>query len=103
MEYALLRDLISRADISVDRKNYLIDSMGDVSVEEMLDGGMGSLRLINKNARNRKFGGQLVESEYVDMDGVQISVAVNVDQFGDLFELDIWKVDFSALIKFPSP
>jgi hypothetical protein len=28
---------------------------------------------------------------------VPVSVALNVDQHGELFELDLWKVDFSPL------
>jgi hypothetical protein len=28
---------------------------------------------------------------------VLVSVALNVDQRGELFELDLWKVDFSPL------
>ena len=72
------------------------------TVEEMNDGGMGSLRFCSDSNVNRKFGSVLVKRELVDKDGVPISIAVNIDNYGELFELDIWKVDFSPLKQFPS-
>jgi hypothetical protein len=32
---------------------------------------------------------------FKDIDGTPVSAALNVDQQGNLYELDIWKVDFS--------
>jgi len=34
---------------------------------------------------------------------VPVSVGLYLDQFGDLFELDVWKVDSSPLIRYPHP
>ncbi len=70
-------------------------------VEEMKDGGMGSLKFIG--SAERKFGQQLAESEFQDVDGVALSISINVDQWGALFEMDVWKVDFTPLIRLPSP
>ena len=64
-------------------------------VEEMNDGGMGSLRFVGR--ADRRFGRCIGEAEFDDADGVPVSVALNVDQYGELFELDLWKVDFSPL------
>jgi hypothetical protein len=64
-------------------------------VEEMNDGGMGSLRFVA--GPDRQFGKCVGSAEFNDADGVLVSVALNVDQRGQLFELDIWKVDFSPL------
>jgi hypothetical protein len=64
-------------------------------VEEMNDGGMGSLRFVG--GPDRQFGKRVGSAEFNDADGVLVSVALNVDQRGQLFELDIWKVDFSPL------
>ncbi|MBK6296439.1 MAG: hypothetical protein IPF55_21165 [Rhodoferax sp.] len=32
-----------------------------------------------------------------------MSIVVNVDKRGNLFELDFWKVDFSPLCQYPTP
>ena len=70
-------------------------------VDEMLDGGMGSLRF--SSDKTRSLGGAVAEADYVDTDGVPVSIVVNVDQNGQLFELDIWKVNFLPLKCYPSP
>jgi hypothetical protein len=67
----------------------------------MQDGGMGSIRFVGSGARS--FGKALVEAQYLDSDGVLVSITVNVDHQGQLFELDFWKVDFSPLIRYPKP
>jgi len=64
-------------------------------VEEMNDGAMGSLRFVR--SADRRFGKCVGEAEFDDEDGMLDSVALNVDQRGELFELDLWKVDFSPL------
>jgi hypothetical protein len=70
-------------------------------VRDMQDGGMGSIRVDQPEARS--FGKTVVEANCVDSDGVLISIAVNVDGRGDLFEVDFWKVDFSPLRRYPAP
>src|SRR2546421_11169790 len=64
-------------------------------VEDMNDGGMGSLLFVG--SADRRFGKCIGEAEFDDADGVLVSVALNIDQRGKLFELDLWKVDFSPL------
>ncbi|MCK1287702.1 hypothetical protein IVB41_27745 [Bradyrhizobium sp. 44] len=64
-------------------------------VEEMNDGGMGSLCFVG--SADRRFGKCIGEAEFDDADGVLVSVALNIDQRGELFELDLWKVDFTPL------
>ena len=71
-------------------------SHGDFNlVEDMNDGGMGSLRFVG--SADRSLGKCIGEAEFDDADGVPVSVALNMDQRGELFELDLWKVDFSPL------
>ncbi len=67
----------------------------------MPDGGMGSVRFVQEPPEQRIFGEQIAEGLFHDADGVPVSVALNIDQFDDLFELDLWKVDFSPLIRYP--
>lgn len=82
----------------------LLASKGDArpitdTVQEMRDGGMGSLRF--SGAEERRYGSTLAEAEFKDVDGTPVSVALMLDQTGSLFELDIWKIDFSPLVRIP--
>jgi len=97
-EKALLAALISKAHGPED----LIKSLSDCRVEEMSDGGMGSLRFSPQDGRPRRLGERLLDAEFADVDGVPIMVRVNLDDCGELYELDIWKVDFSPVVRFPS-
>ncbi|MEK6383245.1 MAG: hypothetical protein V4797_01480 [Paraburkholderia tropica] len=97
-ERALLTALIA----GKPRAAQLLGSLVGARVEEMNDGGMGSLRFCAPDARHRRLGVQLAEKEFIDSDGVPIMVAINLDEHGDLYELDIWKVDFSPLKQFPN-
>jgi len=80
----------------------LLGSLNNLVVEEMNDGGMGSLRFYKPDAeKHKRLGGLLAEKEFVDIDGTPVMAAVNLDDHGELFELDIWKVDFSPVKQFP--
>lgn len=76
-------------------------SLKHVTVAEMKDGGMGSLRFGPHG--DRKLGRTLVEASAVDADEVPILLSVNLDEQNDLLELDIWKVDFSPVQRLPAP
>jgi len=69
-------------------------------VREMTDGGMGSLRFLSDREQRVRHRA-LSKAEFCDSDGVVVSVELTTDQFDDLFELDLWKVDFSPLQRFP--
>ncbi len=73
-----------------------------VRVTEMADGGMGSLSFASSKA-HRSFGKVAGECSFADADGVSVEAALLLDKDGDLFELDLWKVDFSPLIRIPDP
>lgn len=72
-------------------------------VRPMNDGMMGSLYLFpqGKIIAGRKFGKQISDFQFTDVDGVEVIASLNVDSDGNLFELDIWKTDFGKLIKLP--
>jgi hypothetical protein len=78
-------------------------SLSQCRVEEMNDGGMGSLIFLGNDQSDRRLSGAIAEADFVDADGVRAEVVLNVDQYGQLFELDIWKVDFSPLQRLPNP
>lgn len=79
----------------------LSNTLDTIAVTDMSDGGMGSIKVLHWNGRDRRFGFELAKATYVDEDGALVTIALNLDQYGDLFELDFWKVDFSSLIRYP--
>lgn len=72
-----------------------------VLVREM-DAGMGSLQFASGKAEPR-FGDVIGECQFDDEDGIPVIARLIVDEEGDLFELDVWKTDFSPLIRIPEP
>jgi hypothetical protein len=82
--------------------NKIISDAAEAVVCDMNDGGMGSIRFIRSNSNRRKFGREVYHGAFADSDGVPVSVTINVDQYGDLFELDFFKADFSPLARYPS-
>ena len=70
-------------------------------VVPMDDGGMGSVRVVGSEGRT--LGTVAAECESYDIDGTPLSITVNLDQVGELFEIDIWRVDFKPLKRFPPP
>jgi hypothetical protein len=69
----------------------------------MTDGGMGSVRFLASTGEKRSIGKIIAEAEYFDEDGILVSIVINADQQGNLYEIDFWKVDFSPLCKYPKP
>ena len=59
-----------------------------MKVQDMPDGGMGSVKFYNGRPRSEwEIGEQIAEAAFRDVDGVPVSVTLNIDQAGDLFEL----------------
>ena len=96
-EKSLIVKLLDR----VPERARLIGQLDGAGVEEMHDGGMGSVLFQGPNEFKRRLANEVASGRFKDTDGTAVVVSVNIDQFGDLFELDLWKVDFSALIRFP--
>jgi hypothetical protein len=51
----------------------------------------------------RRLGHRIAELQFDDADGVPVIASLNVDQDGDLYELDVWKVDFKPVIRLSPP
>ena len=66
-------------------------------VENMNDGGMGSIRFIRNSQQKRILGEVIAEEEFIDEDQIPVLISLNLDSEGEFFELDIWKVDFSPV------
>jgi len=77
--------------------------LGKIKVTQMDDGGMGSLRLFPEGSEvpNAQFGKRASACQFMDEDGVDVVVSLNLDQHGNLYELDIWRTDFGRLIRIP--
>lgn len=69
----------------------------------MNDGGMGSLKFVDIAKTKARLPTRVREATFLDVDGMSVSITLNVDQDGDLFELDVFKADGSRLKRFPSP
>ena len=86
-----------------DVKEYSLNLENQMVIEMVDDGGMGSLYFVSKyNPKERNFYERIAEKEFKDSDNIPILVGINIDQFFDLFELDIWKVDNNPVILFPT-
>ena len=96
-ERRLLRALASRWPSSP--KNWV----QRVAVRSMADGGMGSLELLLPDTAEatRKLGRKVADVQFKDSDGVEVIASLNVDEDNMPFELDVWKTDFSPLIRIP--
>ena len=97
LETRLVGHLIRAAAGDSDR---LIASLERAKGREMDDGSQGSLRFEQPSPR-RRFGRQLSEFRVTDSDGVPVSATLNLDQLGDLYELDIFKGNFGVLLTLP--
>lgn len=73
----------------------------DLRLEPMNDGEMGSLLFENLDRIDRRLGETVAKCYFEDSDGTLVSATLNLDQHGALFELDVWKVDFSKLQRWP--
>ena len=82
---------------------HIIDKLPSMLVEEMNDGVMGSLKFLYDNKSQQRFGKQIAEISLLDKDGVPISLAINLDIEGNIYELDVFKADSSELVEFPTP
>lgn len=80
------------------------DRGNDLLVSPLHDGKMESLALFPHNTLNKEryFGVQASECQFKDIDGVLVIASLYLDRDNELFELDMWKVDFSKLKMIPS-
>ena len=97
-EKELLLSVIQHLANSLD----LLSEIDEVLVEDLSDGGMGSVRVIRDNSYLKRKAMPYAQAMYIDEDSVLISVQINSDSFGRLYEIDIWKTDFSSVKRYPN-
>lgn len=97
-ELGVLRKMLSGTAFGTEFDSQL----ATIKVQTMADGGMGSIRFYNGRPRSPlDYGGEIAEAAFQDADGVPVSITLSVDRDGDLFEMDVFKADFSSLIRYP--
>jgi hypothetical protein len=96
-ERELIRFLLSGKYPTTSLENVLVTSR----VRDMQDGGMGSIQFVRPEPQT--LGKALVEAQYHDSDGVLVVITINSDKNRELFEVDLWKVDFFPLRRYPRP
>jgi len=91
-----LVDIAALENLSAEWRNTLL-------VSPMDDGGMGSLLLFPNEytTDGRRFGKCVSEYLFRDADEIDVLASLNLDREDQLFELDMWKVDFNPLICWP--
>ena len=75
-----------------------------LQVQEMDDGGMGSLELVSRGSPSRRGQESVTHKaavQFTDEDGVEVIASLNASEDGIPFELDMWKTDFSPIIRIP--
>jgi hypothetical protein len=82
---------------------HMIEKLPGALVEEMNDGGMGSLKFLNKNKLNRRHESTIAQIQLLDIDGIPLLISIDLDGEGDIYELDVWKGDSSPTKQFPVP
>lgn len=92
-ELPLVAFLFEQARISQNPDESLMQSMND--------GGMGSLAFA-PITKSRRFGRTAAECMFHDLDGVPVSAVLNLDQNGMTLDLDVFKANFCALVRWPS-
>ena len=97
----LERELVERMLAGKDLEPGIEAKLSSALVEDMQDGGMGSIRFLTPEHAARHFGKAIAQAEYIDGDGVPVSIVMNVDGENELYEVDFWKVDFSPLKHYP--
>lgn len=91
-ERPLLAYVFELAGIRVDLDALIVRSLSD--------GGMGSLAIAPFEA-SRRFGSTLSECHFYNANNVPTLVALNADQDGMPFEIDVWRADFSSTVVWP--
>ncbi len=70
-------------------------------VFEYEGGIMGSINFAGSDPD--AYAGDLILAEYQDIDGVEVLITLTKDKYNYLLDLDFWKMDFSKLIRYPTP
>jgi hypothetical protein len=98
-EYEIVAKLVGK----MPHAGKVLKQLRDAQVRDMPDGGMGSIHFCSSSSASngRKSTEQIAEGAFTDADGMPVSVTLDIDDRGDLYELDVFKADGSRLIRYP--
>ena len=77
-----------------------LSDLDSLKLEPMDDGGMGSHQFQSPEL-DRRMGSMAAQCGFTDSDGIPVFASLLLDQNGQLFELELWKADFSPLRNWP--
>jgi len=96
------RNLVEALTAEAGLPSLSVVAPGEVQVSDLSDGGMGSLELLPPGVDatvKRRMGWVAAELEFTDSDGIPVLASLDLDESGRLFELDMFKADFSPLVR----
>lgn len=93
-EITLLHYLLKEAHLNPNNYSFATE------VDEYEGGVMGSIGIGQPDA---VYAVDIIQVEYIDVDGTEVIITLTQDTEGRLLDLDFWKVDFSKLIEYPTP
>src|SRR5690348_2640930 len=90
-EHAIVTKLVCHTT----RAAKLLAQLRHVQVCDMPDGGMGSIHFCSGSSapKRRNPGEQIAEGAFTDADGTPVSITLDLDDRGKLYELDVFKAD----------
>jgi hypothetical protein len=95
------RAIIEKLVEDTPYEDKVIGDLARLSVQDMPDGGMGSIKFRTRRSKKAIYGQEIAEGSFQDSDGVPVSVTLSLDDGGELFELDVFKGDGSPLVRYP--
>lgn len=96
-------DIVAKLVRNTPHEKRILEELHEAEVRDMPDGGMGSIQFCSGSLSpsERTFGEEVAEGAFRDADGTPVSVTLDLDDQGNLYELDVFKADGSALIRYP--
>lgn len=92
-ELNFVKGLLSLAAVTIQ---YTIPQ----TVLNLNDGGMGSIQFIENSLNN--YYKDLITVEYIDTDGIPVSITLTITVDNLLYDLDFFKADFNKLCHYPT-
>jgi hypothetical protein len=97
-ELGLITHMLSQ----VPNSDYFIKKLPSLLVTE-LSNGMGSFKFLSETSQKRTMQKEVAHINLHDVDNIPLSITLNLGTDGELYELDIFKADFTILKQFPLP
>ena len=80
----------------------LVSDARNARVKQTFGGSCHTIKFVRAGKLPRHTSGPVMESSFTDTDGERVEVAVHLDQYGDLYELDMYRHDGKDITSHPS-